>query len=286
MVGDPNMARLEEDWTGASCEFPLLNIGERELSDYLSYMDSFEDYTTNNLLSSRGHTLPGIEDLPTDIFWSDLLSSDERRPKIVEEPISPITPALHCSVQGDKACPPGDLVALTGNLLSGSASDATYSTESESVPSSQTERRYHCGKCNTSFALKYNLTKHVRNVHQRRRPFSCELCPATFQQKNHMVKHTLTVHEHQRPFQCKLCDQSFGWQGVLVKHVALVHEKKRPHVCETCNAAFQQKSHLSNHVSAVHLKQRLFKCEQCPLAFGRKEILTRHCKRKHKASTI
>uniref|UniRef100_A0A7S1TLB1 C2H2-type domain-containing protein n=1 Tax=Erythrolobus australicus TaxID=1077150 RepID=A0A7S1TLB1_9RHOD len=147
--------------------------------------------------------------------------------------------------------------------------------------SSEKDKLHQCSLCDSSFSLKYNLNKHIKNVHEHQRPFKCPSCPMTFQQKNHQVKHVATVHENIRPFKCDHCDASFGWVGVLRKHVALIHEKQRPYVCELCDKTFQQKVHLSNHHSAVHLKERPYSCSVCALKFSRREILVRHERRKH-----
>lgn len=51
------------------------------------------------------------------------------------------------------------------------------------------------------------------------RPFKCSICQSCYAQKGDMVRHVRCVHEGLRPFHCHICGSSFGRRSVLNKHV-------------------------------------------------------------------
>lgn len=83
---------------------------------------------------------------------------------------------------------------------------------------------HNCEQCSAVFNRRFNLNKHIRNVHENIRNFPCTTCGELFLQKSHLSAHILAVHEKSRPFQCDLCSKSFSWIGVLRKHMQAIHK--------------------------------------------------------------
>lgn len=54
---------------------------------------------------------------------------------------------------------------------------------------------------------------------RKARPYKCSICQSCYAQKGDMVRHMRCVHEGLRPFHCNICGHSFGRRSILNKHV-------------------------------------------------------------------
>ncbi|KAA8495469.1 Hypermethylated in cancer 1 protein [Porphyridium purpureum] len=92
------------------------------------------------------------------------------------------------------------------------------------------ETRFECSLCESRFTQKYNLTKHVRSVHDCVRRFACDLCASRFKQKDHLRKHMAGVHRmpNAKPVVCTVCPESFVGDHALQEHMKEVHSLE-PH---------------------------------------------------------
>ncbi|XP_069509212.1 zinc finger protein 182-like isoform X2 [Ambystoma mexicanum] len=131
---------------------------------------------------------------------------------------------------------------------------------------------YECPECKKLFALKANLTRHLR-IHTRPRPHKCTDCEKSFSIKKSLMHH-LRTHSGERPFQCPECEKRFMTKGCLTVHLR-THSGKRPYHCTECKKTFIQKGHLSRHQS-VHLGQRPYVCSECGKSFAQKMQLISH----------
>merc|ERR1719462_336980 len=90
------------------------------------------------------------------------------------------------------------------------------------------ETFYPCSFCDQTFTSKYNMQRHVKNVHgEKKSKHKCTLCEATFNQKSNIKRHMAVVHDGVKPFECQFCDSSFGVKGLLIKHIETVHEGEK-----------------------------------------------------------
>ncbi len=113
-----------------------------------------------------------------------------------------------------------------------------------------TVKPFSCNMCNKLFGSKYEMIKHVKQVHEKLKLFSCSLCDKSFVLKTDLTRHVDSVHRKLKPFTCTLCDISFGLESPLINHVKQVHEKLKPFSCTLCDKSFGQKETLKRHVKS------------------------------------
>ena len=101
-------------------------------------------------------------------------------------------------------------------------------TESKDVVVHEGEKFYPCASCEQTFTSKYNMQRHVKNVHGEKKPkHKCTLCDATFNQKGNIKRHMAVVHDGVKPFECQYCGFCFGVKGFLIKHIQTVHKGEK-----------------------------------------------------------
>ena len=83
--------------------------------------------------------------------------------------------------------------------------------------------RYNCEKCDKSYALKGDLKKHIKSVHDNVR-YNCDKCDKIFSQKGHLKTHIKSIHDKVRDYNCDRCEKSFSQKGDLNKHIQSVNE--------------------------------------------------------------
>ena len=66
-----------------------------------------------------------------------------------------------------------------------------------------------CKLCDSSFATKQSLKKHIESLHEGKKPFECSICNAKIAQKGHLNYHILYVHGEKKHFQCSQCGSEF-----------------------------------------------------------------------------
>ncbi|KAJ3232525.1 hypothetical protein HDU78_006997 [Chytriomyces hyalinus] len=78
---------------------------------------------------------------------------------------------------------------------------------------------FHCpyDGCNKTFPRQYNLKSHMF-CHSGLRPHVCEMCNSAFARKHDLQRHVRTLHATDRPFKCGDCSQSFTQSEQLRRH--------------------------------------------------------------------
>ena len=63
------------------------------------------------------------------------------------------------------------------------------------IPNKSFENNNKCSLCNANFLTIFNLSRHVRSVHEGKTPFVCTICNKDFAQKSYLKKHMLRKHK-------------------------------------------------------------------------------------------
>ncbi|KAJ3388000.1 hypothetical protein HDU80_011799 [Chytriomyces hyalinus] len=71
--------------------------------------------------------------------------------------------------------------------------------------------------CDKTFPRQYNLKSHMF-CHSGLRPHVCEMCNSAFARKHDLQRHVRTLHATDRPFKCGDCSQSFTQSEQLRRH--------------------------------------------------------------------
>ncbi|KAJ3220332.1 hypothetical protein HDU81_011438 [Chytriomyces hyalinus] len=104
--------------------------------------------------------------------------------------------------------------------------ERSYSTSSSPVGLAATSRNvstgakvFHCpyDGCDKTFPRQYNLKSHMF-CHSGLRPHVCEMCNSAFARKHDLQRHVRTLHATDRPFKCTDCSQSFTQSDQLRRH--------------------------------------------------------------------
>ncbi|KAJ3247044.1 hypothetical protein HDU78_005445 [Chytriomyces hyalinus] len=104
--------------------------------------------------------------------------------------------------------------------------ERSYSTSSSPIGIASTSRNvstgakiFHCpyDGCDKTFPRQYNLKSHMF-CHSGLRPHVCEMCNSAFARKHDLQRHVRTLHATDRPFKCTDCSQSFTQSDQLRRH--------------------------------------------------------------------
>lgn len=145
---------------------------------------------------------------------------------------------------------PSPVGQASGTNPSGGAS---ASASTDRVGQGQPEStRVPCSYCNSTFASRGNLQRHVQNMHGANERNRCEECGSSFSSKFNLNRHVDNVHRRNVSFLCDRCDQSFTAKESLERHVVEVHRGIVPYKCQLCQEAFARKSHLKDHMRTIH----------------------------------
>lgn len=152
----------------------------------------------------------------------------------------------------------------------------------------KTNKTYQCDQCDEKCTTRYELKKHVNNVHLGvRRPspvidstvrtISCMICRKAFNKyyfKRHMRRHTSEM-----PYQCSLCPKRFKWRRSSTKHM-WTHTGEKPFHCTVpdCKRTFASNAVCQAHIRVSHLGEKLChcKCTICGEGFGYSYQLQEH----------
>lgn len=137
------------------------------------------------------------------------------------------------------------------------------------------ERPFQCPQCPRTFRISQGLTRHVREVHERRRTYACEICGDRFGNKRNLDQHR-NRHTNERPYRCETCGSSYNQKAALLIH-SRIHSAERSFVCRVCSKGFHTRTKLELHES-THSEERPFGCDQCKLRFRNTHDLRRHSK--------
>lgn len=95
----------------------------------------------------------------------------------------------------------------------------------------------HCGKTRTN---KYDLAKHIQNVH-RFNPTPCTVCGKVFRNKRLVQAHMIYHNERKRIHYCPLCPNKPPWftAVALKRHQESHHGFGPGYHCEACNTVYR-----------------------------------------------
>ncbi|KAG8226353.1 hypothetical protein J437_LFUL010492 [Ladona fulva] len=130
-----------------------------------------------------------------------------------------------------------------------------------------------CPVCSAVY-LKSSLHIHMR-VHSGERPFSCGICGKGFATKWNLQLHRwVHASPHSKPFKCATCKAAYHRRVDYVAHIRS-HRKVRPYVCNTCGRRFMRKYNCVRH-SREHETGKKFECSICHKRFHRRYYLKEH----------
>lgn len=148
------------------------------------------------------------------------------------------------------------------------------------------KRTFPCSMCDSVFAQRGQLSRHIRRVHEKLRPHVCDFCGRPFGARSDRTRHIQLVHNKVRDFACEICGFKFQARTHLEAHVRTVHDRERPFKCEQCGSSFGLRSNLLTHERTVHLKIATWRCTVCGKAFNRKHDQRRHMKLVHNVEAV
>jgi len=117
--------------------------------------------------------------------------------------------------------------------------------------------------CESTFANKYSLEKHVKRFHETKQ-YNCDKCDKSFH-KHHLLRNHQREHSGGNPLECSVCDKSFQWPFELKRHERS-HKIKR---CDLCEDVFEKWSDLTLHKSFAHVgkQEAPVNCDVCNKEF-------------------
>ncbi|KAG5881515.1 hypothetical protein JTB14_002631 [Gonioctena quinquepunctata] len=162
----------------------------------------------------------------------------------------------------------------------------------------QNIQTYPCELCNCTFAVRHELTEHIKKahtfseayistMHEQSTLLTCDICGKTFNRlssrKRHMQTHQAQPGEKSKksPFLCSICGKHFPYSNGFQRHMR-THFAERRHRCNICGRTFGQSSHLKVH-SRTHSGEKPYRCTECGFCFSLKSTLHKHIK-SHKNS--
>ena len=95
----------------------------------------------------------------------------------------------------------------------------------EENKSKRKKEDFVCKACNTSFAYKQGLSRHVDVVHLGHKAFKCETCGKCFQAKQVLQNHVNSVHEN-KEFPCSYCGKLLSRRDKKLDHESKCPKKK------------------------------------------------------------
>ncbi|CAD5113277.1 unnamed protein product [Dimorphilus gyrociliatus] len=114
-----------------------------------------------------------------------------------------------------------------------------------------------CLQCDKIFSNKWNLTRHMAEIHQKIKRFSCKMCPRTFSRSCDGIKHMQQMHlidmykSPEKGEKCDVCRQEFSDKIRLSAHKRSKHTPKRFR-CDVCGKKFMFPSEQYVHTNMKH----------------------------------
>lgn len=157
----------------------------------------------------------------------------------------------------------------------------------EEVPMEK-EKDFICYVCGRIFAVKGDLTKHIKHIHEAV-PGShfCDVCAKTFKNRSDLYHHKAAVHTIEI-LKCEKCYVDCKNERALRKHVAKCSKREVPlpiHHCIFCSQTFSIHKSLYTHLDQQHNYAVKRPCDVCGKTFDTPSSLFRHRAQVHKMST-
>lgn len=140
------------------------------------------------------------------------------------------------------------------------------------------EWKFICEECGDKFQSLTNLKIH-ENKHKNHLPFQCTKCEKGFALKCNLTNHLKFTHSDKKNFKCDKCDKRFCRPNSLKQHL-LSHSKLRPFKCSMCSKAFVEHRMFLRHLK-IHSDEKEYDCPLCVTKCGRKDNFMRHLKNLH-----
>lgn len=143
-------------------------------------------------------------------------------------------------------------------------------------------KEYKCEECPFETNSPYDLSNHVKRIHNPVRAYDCAKCSKFFKRRCDLRNHYESVHSELKTYvKCPVCETIVLEKG-LPSHMINRHSTKgmaRPYVCNICGKAERYEKNLQRHYDSVHdPKDRgvIYSCTECEEVFYRRRELTAH----------
>ena len=104
-----------------------------------------------------------------------------------------------------------------------------------------------------AFALKFKLTQHITNVHEKGH-FPCDECDAVLNSADYLRCHKIKHRHREKTLPCPVCGKMFAQQCDLNAHYNAAHLVE-PSNCDVCDKKFDNRTKLKAHIRAVHSRE-------------------------------
>ena len=154
-------------------------------------------------------------------------------------------------------------------------------------------KSYSCSQCSRKFAVSYDLTQHIRNVHGEEKPYECDICKTKFRTISFLKSHIGSSHIGLK-YPCTICAKVFctshARQRHALKHIGIKKNRNRKseiypanaqHSCKLCGMVLSMRSALKLHLVTCHSNEQPFVCSKCDKSFFERKILQRHMRSVH-----
>uniref|UniRef100_A0A336MA35 CSON012622 protein n=1 Tax=Culicoides sonorensis TaxID=179676 RepID=A0A336MA35_CULSO len=125
------------------------------------------------------------------------------------------------------------------------------------------EREYECNFCCKRFLIKFDLTLHIRKVHEKRNKmeqYKCIPCDKEFSSKMTLNVHNNRFHVDLQWLICDGCGKQCRTQHDLKSHMKLIHMDTPKTKCDICGVYLKD---MKKHMQYHREKELNITCEIC-----------------------